>query len=154
MCYKQISLEERHYIELELKKGIKVKEIANSLGRHKCTIYREIKRNTGLRGYRHIQANNTAITRHEEKNKNVKMTDEFKRIIDEYIKEDWSPEQISGYLKNNNEITVHHETIYQYILADKKAGGQLYLHLRHQNKTYRNAMEMPETEQEYRIEWI
>ena len=50
---------------------------------------------------------------------------------------DWLPEQISGYLKKENKITVHHETIYQYILADKKAGGKLYLHLRHQNKTYR-----------------
>nr|WP_221896213.1 IS30 family transposase [Bathymodiolus japonicus methanotrophic gill symbiont] len=29
------------------------------------------------------------------------------------------------------------ETIYQHILADKKAGGELYKHLRHQNKTYR-----------------
>ena len=38
---------------------------------------------------------------------------------------------------NKNHISVHHETIYQYILADKKAGGTLYLHLRHQNKTYR-----------------
>jgi len=31
----------------------------------------------------------------------------------------------------------HHETIYQYILADKQSGGDLYKHLRHQNKTYR-----------------
>nr|WP_221896096.1 IS30 family transposase [Bathymodiolus japonicus methanotrophic gill symbiont] len=34
-------------------------------------------------------------------------------------------------------ISLHHETIYQHILADKKAGGELYKHLRHQNKTYR-----------------
>ena len=34
-------------------------------------------------------------------------------------------------------LFVHHETIYQYVLADKKSGGQLYTHLRHQRKTYR-----------------
>ena len=137
MCYKQISLEERHYIEFELKKGIKPKNIAKSLGRNPTTIYREISRNTGLRGYRHKQANNFALARHKEKNKNIKMTDELKQVINGYIESDWSPEQISGYLKKQNEISVHHETIYKYILADKKAGGQLYLHLRHQNKTYR-----------------
>ena len=137
MCYTQISLEERHYIEFELKKGIKRNEIAKSLNRDKSTISREITRNTGLRGYRHVQANNLAIARHKQKNKNIKMTVELIQVIDEYIKSDWSPEQISGFLKKDNQITVHHETIYQYILADKKAGGKLYLHLRHQNKTYR-----------------
>ena len=137
MCYTQISLEERHYIEFELKKGIKAKEIAKSLGRDPTSIYREVARNSGLRGYRHKQANGLAKARHKEKNKNIKMTDELKQVIDEYIEADWSPEQISGYLKKENEITVHHETIYQYILADKKSGGMLYLHLRHQNKTYR-----------------
>ena len=32
---------------------------------------------------------------------------------------------------------MHHETIYQYIVADKKNGGELYTHLRHQHKRYR-----------------
>ncbi len=44
---------------------------------------------------------------------------------------------VKHYLNKENEISVHHETIYPYILADKKAGSMLYLHLRHQNKTYR-----------------
>ncbi|MCF6334593.1 MAG: hypothetical protein L3J12_02495, partial [Spirochaetales bacterium] len=68
------------------------------------------------------QANNIAITRHPEKNKNLKMTIELKQVIDEYIEMDWFPEQISGFLKKENQITVHHETIYQHILADKKSG--------------------------------
>ena len=34
-------------------------------------------------------------------------------------------------------ISLHHETIYRYILADKKQGGQLYKCLRHQNSRYR-----------------
>ncbi|MDT8424910.1 MAG: IS30 family transposase, partial [Methyloprofundus sp.] len=39
--------------------------------------------------------------------------------------------------KQENVISLHHETIYQHVLADKKAGGELYKHLRHQKKTYR-----------------
>jgi len=58
-------------------------------------------------------------------------------FIDVCIKCDWSPEQISGRLSGMNLISLHHETIYQYILADKRERGPLYKHLRHQNKTYR-----------------
>jgi IS30 family transposase len=65
------------------------------------------------------------------------MTDEIIDIIDGYIRQDWSPEQVAGRLKKDNVIDLHHETIYQYILSDKHSGGDLYTHLRHQNKTYR-----------------
>jgi len=50
------------------------------------------------------------------------------------IKLDWSPEQISGRLKVEEGIRISHEHIYQYIYADKRAGGQLYRHLRCQKK--------------------
>jgi len=137
MSYTHLSLEERYYIEIQRKKGESSNTIAIALHRTQPTISREIKRNTGLRGYRHNQANDLAIIRHEEKPKAVKMTDQIKAIINGYIEQDWSPEQVAGRLKKDGVIKLHHETIYQYILADKKAGGLLYKHLRHQNKTYR-----------------
>ena len=137
MSYKHLSLEERHYIEFSLKEGISQNNISETLGRSQSSITREIKRNTGKRGYRHKQANNFTTERHKNKKKAIKLTDEIKVIINQNIKEDWSPEQIVGRLKLKNGISLHHETIYQYILADKQAGGQLYKHLRHQNKTYR-----------------
>jgi IS30 family transposase len=40
-------------------------------------------------------------------------------------------------------VDLHHETIYQYILADKRRGGDLYQHLRHQKKTYRKRYGAP-----------
>ena len=43
--------------------------------------------------------------------------------------DDWSPEQISGWLDSEHHITVSHESIYQFILKDKQGGGNLYLHL-------------------------
>ena len=33
--------------------------------------------------------------------------------------------------------SISHETIYQYLLEDKKDGGELYKYLRHKNKPYR-----------------
>ena len=45
--------------------------------------------------------------------------------------------KIAGRLDKEGIIKLHHETIYQYVLADKSAGGTLYKHLRHQKKTYR-----------------
>tara|TARA_B100000745_G_scaffold156269_1_gene102373 strand:- start:89 stop:475 length:387 start_codon:yes stop_codon:yes gene_type:complete len=45
------------------------------------------------------------------------------------LPDDWSPEQISGWLDSEHHITVSHESIYQFILKDKQGGGNLYLHL-------------------------
>jgi len=137
MSYKHLSLEERHYIEIELKKGTSRKQIAESLQRDYGTISREIKRNTGKRGYRHKQAHRMAMERHKMKPKAIKMTDEIKAYIREKIQQEWSPEQIAGRLKRDKNIPLHHETIYQYLLTDKQTGGQLYKHLRHQGKPYR-----------------
>lgn len=137
MRYNHLSLEERHYIELEYKAGHSMNKIATALGRAQSTISREIKRNTGERGYRHRQAGLLATERHQTKPKHIKMTDKIKRLIRDYIEIDWSPEQIVEMLKQGEVIELHLETIYQYILEDKRAGGTLYTHLRHQNKTYR-----------------
>ncbi len=137
MSYKHLSLEERHYIEVSLKKGMTLTEIGGDLGRSQSTISREVSRNSGQRGYRHQQADRFAQERHVTKEKSIKMSSEITAIIDDYIRQDWSPEQIAGRLKRDGIISLHHETIYQYILADKQAGGDFYTHLRHQNKTYR-----------------
>ena len=50
------------------------------------------------------------------------------------IQQDFSPEQVSGFLKRNHSIRISHETIYQYVLSDKANGGTLYQHLRRSNK--------------------
>jgi IS30 family transposase len=137
MGYKHLSLAERYYIEIEKKTGKSLNKIAHALGRSQSTISRELHRNTGKRGYRHKQAKCLAQERHKNKLKAVKMTDAIKQQVNQHIEQDWSPEQIAGRLKHDGVVNLHHETIYQYILADKQGGGVLYQHLRHQNKTYR-----------------
>ena len=137
MSYKHLSLEERHYIDIERAMGTSLNKISKALGRSQSTISREVIRNTGFKGYRHKQAFRKTNERHKNKNKSVKLTNEIKVLIQAHLALDWSPEQISGRLKKENVLSLHHETIYQYILSDKQSGGLLYKKLRHQNKKYR-----------------
>ena len=137
MAYTHLSLEERHYIEVQQKEGVSQNKIAKALGRSQGTLSRELGRNTGQRGYRHKQAHGKAKERHQEKPKLIKLTDHIKRRIECDIRDDWSPEQVAGRLEQEGTIKLHHETVYQFILKDKRTGGTLYKHLRHQGKTYR-----------------
>ena len=137
MSYLHLSLAERYYIEIELKMKVSINQIAKAMGRSQSTISRELHRNTGRRGYRHKQANRLTGERHANKPKTVKLTDEIKYLISVCLQNDWSPEQISGRLHDEKIISLHHETVYQFILTDKANGGELYKHLRHQGKTYR-----------------
>lgn len=55
-------------------------------------------------------------------------------FVEQLIQEDWSPEQVSGWMKQNMNISISHEWIYQYVYKDKLTGGALYRHLRCQKK--------------------
>ena len=107
------------------------KEIATILGVSPATISRELKRNKGQRGYRPVQANIKALKRRSKAVKSIKMTAEVIALIEEKLRLEWSPDQISGWLAQEQGITISHERIYQYVWADKRQGGVLYQHLRH-----------------------
>jgi transposase, IS30 family len=137
MSYKHLSFAERYFIAIGLKNKMSHNQIAQAIGRSQSTVSREISRNTGLKGYRYKQADRFARERHTCKEKAVKMTNEIKYIVSICLQHDWSPEQIAGRLREEEVVSLHHETIYQYLLADKANGGELYKQLRHQEKTYR-----------------
>jgi len=128
--YKQLSQAQRYQIEILKKAGKDQKQIAVLLAVSPATICRELKRNTGKRGYRPKQAQLRADNRRTGATKAMKMTDEVIVEIEQKIRLDWSPEQVSGVL----EMTISHERIYQHIWADKRCGGTLYKHLRQSNK--------------------
>ncbi len=94
------------------------------------TVCRELQRNRGKKGYFPKQAQIKKDKRRAQAAKALKMTAEVIAEIEEKIRLDWSPEQVSGTL----EITISHERIYQHIWTDKRNGGTLYQHLRHSNK--------------------
>lgn len=132
--YTQLTEVQRYQIHTLLKNNFTQLFIANDLGVSASTISRELKRNKGDRGYRPLQANQKAINRRHGATKHTKMTNEMKEVITGYLKQDWSPEQIFGFLKKSGGDWVSYETIYQFILEDKSNGGFLYKHLRHSGK--------------------
>jgi len=130
MSYKQLTLEQRYKIYGLLHTNLSKSEISRRSGIHKSTLYRELKRNGGLRGYRARQAAQKAERRRQQASKHIRFTDTVKERVEHYLKEDWSPEQISGTLAEREKIHISHETIYQHVWADKYAGGTLFKHLR------------------------
>lgn len=107
--------------------------IARELNVNKSTISRELRRNSGQRGYRPEQAHGKAMERRQGK-ATTTIKAETWQLVEEKLALDWSPEQIAGWLKKNDRQAVSHEYIYQHVYADKRAGGGLYKHLRCQKK--------------------
>jgi transposase, IS30 family len=125
--------------------------IAKEVNVHKSTICREFKRNItyvrttlGYWTYKPDYAQCYANDRRSAKRHYYKFTKEVADFVKEKLLEDWSPEQISGYAKRWELFSISHERIYQYILDDKTDGGELYKHLRHQNKKYRKRYGSPQ----------
>ncbi|MDK1030346.1 MAG: IS30 family transposase, partial [Anaerolineae bacterium] len=133
MIYTQLTQVQRYQIYALKKMEHKPSQIARCLEVHKATISRELQRNSGLRGYRPKQAHKKALERQAQK-VNQRITSENWVWVEEKLRLDWSPEQVSGWLKENSDAQVSHEWIYQYIYADKRAGGNLHKHLRCKKK--------------------
>jgi IS30 family transposase len=153
MKYKQLDYKKRCQIYAFWRVGYTQTKIAEEIGVHKSTISRELKRNItfvrttlGSWQYKPDYAQTYVDERHKIKHKCVKLTQEIKILIGEKLQQDWSPEQISGYAKRHNLFSISHERIYQFVLADKQKGGDLYQHLRHRHKRYRKRYGSPQHE--------
>ncbi len=133
MSYTQLTREERYQIYALKAVGQSKTEIAKVLGRHKSTIGREMTRNCGLRGYRAKQADSLAANRRQEK-PTRRISDDSWLRVEQLFHEYWSPEQISHWLHQEENIYVSPEWIYQYVLRDKRDGGDLYEYLRCQKQ--------------------
>lgn len=130
--YTQLTQEQRYQIYALLKAGHNQTEIAQLIAVHKSTLSRELRRNRGLRGYRPKQAHQFALSRRRIPKPIIGPAKWI--IVERLILQDWSPEQVSDWLNKNYSFQISHERIYQYILTDKHAGGDLHRHLRCQKK--------------------
>lgn len=136
-AYHHVTREIRSQIYALKATGTSLNKIASIVERHVSTISREIKRNTGGRGYRYKQADEKAVERRKNASRTPKkLTPALVAIIEEDILENWSPDQISGRLKKESIASISHETIYKHIWKNKRDGGTLYKHLRHNGKKY------------------
>jgi len=136
MTYKQLTYEQRCQIYILKKSGIFQQAIANAIGVSQSAISRELKRNTGERGYRYSQAQQKSDKRRTEAAKAIKMTPGMTRVVESKLREKWSPEQISGWLLDEREECLSYETIYLHIWSDKASGGNLFSYLRRKGKVY------------------
>lgn len=137
MSYTQLTEGQRYQIYALLKEGLSQKAIADNIECHPSTISRELKRNKGQKGYRNKQAQRLAMQRRQTAHKAIKLTPYIKDWLIKLIEQDLSPQQAVDYLKSQKDISLHHETVYQFIYRDKAKGGQLHQHLRIANKPYR-----------------
>ena len=132
MKYKQLAAEERFLIAAMRHREVSLAGIARFLGRHRSTIGREVNRNrSGYDGgYRSARAHEKTQARRGLSRRNMQFGKAEIGWVEALIRERWSPEQISGYLKKCGELRISHETIYRHIWRDKKRGGTLHTNLR------------------------
>ena len=135
--YNQLTREQRYAIYLGIQEKKTQAAIARQIGVHKSTISRELKRNSNrFRQYGWKAADDKAQERRERIVRNRETSPsilrEARRLL---LLEEWSPRQISGWLKQRG-IQVSHERIYEMIRNDDS--GELRKHCRHRMKYRRH----------------
>ena len=139
MKYRQLDGEERSALAALRTVGLKPAEIARELGRHRSTVWRELKRNAAPYDgrYRAQSAQQRAHARRHRSRRNSQFGRGDWERVEELLREEWSPEQVSGHLRLKRELAISHETIYRHIWRDLRSGGKLHEHLRGARKSCR-----------------
>ncbi len=132
-----LSLAEREEISRGLASGDSMRAIAARLGRATSTVSREVNRNGGRKDYRATVAEERAWHRARRPKRCLLATNDLLRdVVAHKLKEDWSPQQISGWLKrrypDGEAMRVSHETIYRTLFVQARGAlkRELLAHLR------------------------
>jgi IS30 family transposase len=132
-----LTLADREEISRGLASSLTIREIALQIGKVPSTVCREINRNGGRKNYRAHVANNNAWERaRRPKQCYLAKNHDLRSIIIEKLTLNWSPEQISGWLKqmypNDHNMNISHETIYKSLFIQTRGilNKSLTKHLR------------------------
>ncbi len=132
-----LSLSEREEISRGLAASDSIRTIAYAIRRAPSTVSREIARNGGRHRYRASLADQKAWVRAlRPKTCKLAVHRRLQRIVAEKLSLEWSPEQISGWLKQqysaDEEMRISHETIYRslFLQARGMLKRELVRHLR------------------------
>ena len=135
MSYLQITSGERYMISAYHLQGWTNADIGLELGRHRSTIGRELKRNGCDDGaYRPSKADRRTRERRRASRRRWYFADWQLQMVAGLLRLDWSPEQVSGWLRVNRVLHISHTTIYRYVWYDHYFGGHLHTHLRQAGK--------------------
>ncbi len=134
--YSQIGLDERRKIARWRTAGLSVDAIAEKLGRHRSTIFRELRRNMfvdkqipDLSGYYCVTAHEMACERRAKLRKLARFSNVRQSVIDRIV-HGWSPQQIAGRMRlERHPISVSHETIYKFAYSADGHALKLWRHL-------------------------
>jgi len=124
MMYRQITREERYTLAVLRQAGLSAAAIARALGRHRSTIGREVRRNRAASdaSYRPQLADWYARGRRSRSRRNRRFGPAAWGRIQALLREDWSPEQVAGWLRRHGELGISHETIYRFYLGGPARG--------------------------------
>lgn len=132
-----LSMDEREEISRGMAAGVSLRSIARGLGRAPSTISRELRRNGGMRRYRAAAADKRAWDRAlRPKMCKLARHEELRQLVAAGLEENWSPEQIAGWLKHtypdDEAHQVSHETIYRSLFVQARGvlKKELQAHLR------------------------
>ena len=136
-----LSFRDREQIPRGLAAGESVRSIAISLDRSPSTISREINRNGGASSYLALDADQAAWKRAKRPKSLLLATNiNLKKLVTSKLLIDWSPEQISGWLKiefpEDESLRVSHETIYKSLFIQTRGlfRKEMRSHLRTKHK--------------------
>jgi IS30 family transposase len=145
MRYHQITSDERYTLGVLRQQGFSDAGMARALGRHRSTIGREFQRNHSRYdgAYRPSIAQERTNGRRVRSRRNSQFGAVEWKLIETLLREKFSPEQISGWLRLLDILEISHQTIYAHVKRDRKSGGKLWEHLR-QPVRYRKRYATPE----------
>src|SRR5271168_4760533 len=120
-----LTLAEREDISRGIASGSSIREIARHVNRAASTVSREVIRHGGRPAYRAHDADRQAwVSAFRPKRCLLALNRKLRDIVASKLILDWSPEQISGWLKNrypNDEsMRVSHETIYRSLFVQAR----------------------------------
>lgn len=138
--YHHLTYHDRIQIGALLQVEVSPVEIAKKLGRPKCTIYRELERNS-FEGFYYVETAQILAENRKSNASQDRCTDEeVEGMIVDGIRHGMSPAQISGRLKAEGAAAASASMIYSRIKKDKIEGGDLWMCLRRSRKTYRKQL--------------
>lgn len=124
-CPVVLVLDEREEISRGIAAGRSIRRIAARLGRSPSTVSREVRRHGGRSAYRATEADARAWERAlRPKPCRLASHPELRWRVAQKLALDWSPEQISGWLKRefpaDESLRVSHETIYRSLFVQAR----------------------------------
>lgn len=130
--HSKIQAWERDRIAILLSSGTSVRSIARELGRSHSSIISEVRRNGFTGEYQAIRANDLSRKRNTTSRRTNPLKDPstYSYVIDK-LRCGWSPEEIAGRLKreNDGETVICHETIYNYVYGKDGRRRNLFEYL-------------------------